>query len=375
MRARTVFILFIVAVLGTALVIILFPRFMALIYQVQGGKLLEKAMAADVIEDASLLFCQTSSIKNISLDQAISKLNTAIEYRPTQSQPYLLLGRAYLLQGEYDRAASAYSNYVRLRPANPLGHLEKGEAYIAFLRSKLNANLGEALNENPLQAPLEIDVAKSTIIEELGKADIVQSQWINNARKAFSQRLYEQTLCFYQVADLLDPELPRGDKFLWSLATIVQDDTVGANQIKGVTQIYDLQNDLHIAAKDLQWVEPFRLLGEPLKIFPGSDPAFGVMWWNGSAVAVVHVYKEGNYQLTLRARSDPPAPINISIEHNLLTIDEVSLSDGDSNWKEVTALVSLSPGLHIIGVKFINDETINNINRNAVLDWIGLSPR
>lgn len=360
------------AIGAVTLGIILFPRASALINQVQAGQFIQRVMAQEGIENVNTLFCRTSPLENAILDQSIAGLQKAMLYNPSLSQAALWLGRGYLLRGEPDKAVSAYLDFVKLKPENRLGHLEAGEAYMALLRTVMKGKLGDASSISTSQTSQDEALFKA-IKKELLAAGTGQSQWIEIARDAFTRGSYDQTLCYYQVAYILDSNLMTGDEFLWSLAAILQNPLVDAGEIARVNKIYNLQNEVQVAAKDLQWAEPFRSLGQSLSDNPGANPALGIMWWNGVAVAVVRVSDPGNYVLTLRVREDAPAPIELSVENNFTQVADFSLNRADSSWQEVSAEINLNQGLNLIGIRYKNDAKVDGVDRNAVLDWIRLS--
>lgn len=367
-RGLTILLVVMVLVFGAA---VLYRPSLALFNQIKGGHLMQQVVVQEGIDDLSVAFCCLPPLSNANLDQAIASYQKALEFAPAFSHTYLSLGRAYLLKGEPAQAVAAYLNYVRLRPENPLAHLEAGEANVALLRATQNEALGQVFLGSSLQISRDSEVL-NLAAQELLAAGTDQTEWVNTAREAFSQKAYERTIYDYQIATILDPTLSAGDRFLWNLAVVLQVPSIEINHLSGVDVIYELSDEIQIAAKDLQWVEPYPFLGQPLSQNPGADPAFGTMWWNGLAVAVVNTSEEGDFQLTLRARDDPPAPIKLSIEHNMVSVLDVSLQQAEAQFVETSVSLKLSPGLHIIGVRFTNDETVNGINRNAVLEWIRL---
>ncbi len=135
-----------------------------------------------------------------------------------------------------------------------------------------------------------------------------------------------------------------------------------------------LTEDVYIQARTLQWMimEPSWHVnyGDPLAKFPGSDPEMGVLHWDGSAVTAVEVLAAGTYHITIRGQHLSPAPIQFRLEHNLRPVMSFAFVDGDKSWQEVGTDVYFEPGLHVIGIRFMNDGVINGVDRDLVLDWI-----
>ena len=104
------------------------PWILGLYFQIQGGKQLQAALqSAGVAEDIACTNDPLTDGASVQgLEQAIENLTRATAHYPDLAQAYLLLGRANCALGEYEEAVKAYEEYARLRPENPLGHLELG---------------------------------------------------------------------------------------------------------------------------------------------------------------------------------------------------------------------------------------------------------
>ena len=67
-----------------------------------------------------------------SLDQAVALLEKAQNLKPNNPQTYLLLGRAYCLQGDFSAAIAAFDEFSRIRKGNPLGAQETAFSHITM---------------------------------------------------------------------------------------------------------------------------------------------------------------------------------------------------------------------------------------------------
>jgi tetratricopeptide (TPR) repeat protein len=130
MTKLTSSLLILAIILGSG--IFLAPRLLGMYYQTQGGSLLEGINSQN---SETVLTCaypaDLSGTTFIQLDQATGYLQKAVRVHPKEPQSYLLLGEAFCLRGEPQKAILAYRGYLRLRPDNPLGQIKLGFAYAA----------------------------------------------------------------------------------------------------------------------------------------------------------------------------------------------------------------------------------------------------
>ncbi len=177
--------------------------------------------------------------KRVVLDQAIITLKRSIQLNPRLSNTYLILGRAYCLSGQYESAVEAYRDYIRLRPNNPLGHIELGFAYEAISYSNSSgpshdielalrqwreagfdaqsfSQIGDRLLSNGLNAEalqwywrsLQIDPGNQDVRLNIGR--ICQASWPDNAE--ICQYYFQK----YSANLIVDPEFPANDVLsLW----------------------------------------------------------------------------------------------------------------------------------------------------------------
>jgi len=110
----------------------LVPRGIGLYHQLAGGRLLAQLETSATVDTEVVGKWHTdlgSSDEALALaSAAVSHLEVAAAIDPGLSHAYLLLGRSHHLLGEHTLAIQAYRQYTNLRPDNPLGHLELGQA-------------------------------------------------------------------------------------------------------------------------------------------------------------------------------------------------------------------------------------------------------
>jgi tetratricopeptide (TPR) repeat protein len=302
------------------------------------------------------------------LTAAVAHLQAAQAYNLEDGLGNLLLGRSYCLMGEPDRAVEPYLAYTRLRPTNVVGRLQLAFAYLRacdeiFEQGRSNTNVEGGVFTCP-------EDWRSAAVAEWRRTGWTAKEFESLGGRAFDERRYELALSMYRAALMMEGQLPPHLTFLSSITAIVSGRLSLDNTSSGALLIHQLDGSLRMAAKTLQWMPS----GELLMAYPYKEPALGVMWANGTAVAVVRVSRQGAYRIRVRALNTPPAPVELQIEQDMEPLERFALSRGDMTWEEVEFLTTLDRGFHVIGIRFLNDlySNISGDDRNAVLDWIEL---
>jgi tetratricopeptide (TPR) repeat protein len=369
---RVFVILLILAILAITIIWIT-PRTLALYAQRKGSQLLNRALSNTDSALQNAFPCALQATRNKDAEalaiQAIPYFQNALSHNPKLEQAYFSLGRAYCLTGEADKAVKAYQDYTRLKPGNPLGHLELGFAYEAECKQKENqkakgdARMGElVLCEDANEQGL--------ILEEWQKAGFSANQLIDEGKKAFIKEQYEISVEWFKRAAIFGNHIPPSVYFQWGVASIVSGhpslDAINASS----STIYELKDNLTIEAENLQWVAEAPDIGLPyggtLSSLAWGNPNLGNMWWTGSAIAFIHVQEEAIYQITIRAQDTPPGPIKLQVERDFVPIDKLEMDKADFSWHELKTATILSRGVHMIGLNFLED------NGDATIDWISV---
>lgn len=345
----------------------------AFYYQAEGGRRLAMVQTA-VPNDRPLYSSASSSAAPGSMDQvtqAIADLQTSLKYNPDDSQTFLLLGRAYLLTGQSDQAVEAYRTYIRLRPANPLGHLELGFAYEAQCRSRGGSS------GSYFDCP--------NAIAEWRAGGLDSSQFIGLGDDAFKQRHWADAFAWYtRVGDLGtrtggDQPLPFDLLFREMFAAALAQSADAQPLLNAVRtrdstfRVYSLQDNLTIQGTGFRWMTPLgdgkdANYGIPLS--NGGSGTAGFLWWNGQAMALLSVAQAGNFSLRARLQDGAPPPVEMAIGVDGQQLEQITLSRGDDSWETLTLPVSLAEGFHSIDVWYLNDAIIDGRDRNAGVEWV-----
>ena len=346
MNVKKIILWLVLATLPIAALWLGFPHALALYHQIEGGKLLVQVLKTAYPEQADAIACTLEPLKDPAwrkqVNRAIGHLEKALDYDPGLAQAALLAGRGYCLLGEAGEAVRYYENYTSQKPANPNGYLE-----LSFAQSLHN------------QPP-------EMIWQSITKAGIQDQDLHAAAKSAFFARKFQQARVLFSFGDQLDG-LTQDETFLSMLTKIII--SPASIPDEDLFPVYHLENSITIEAEDLIWVRENKI-GIPLNTYPTGNLNWSVMWWNGAAVAVIHVLHPGTYHFLIRAQNTAPGSVNLDLEWNFQPVSNFSLTKEDGSWTVLDQEYDLLEGYQIVGLRFLNDEVVGGKNRNAILDWI-----
>ena len=352
--------------------IVLIPRGLSIYYQSRGGQHIDYVTRS--MEGIQELVCEPLPESNQSaieeVEQGIDDLQRAVRFNRRSAQSYYHLGKAYCLLGAPDDAMESYQQYTQLRPDNPLGHIGLGIAYYEYCRvnhrelqleTKSQGNAGELCHNQDVN---------DRIKTELMKAGIDRNRLLQVGNQAFEDREFEQSIFWFYLSDISDPKANFRENFPWMVSEFLLDKPINKrNQIS----TYYIDDVTIIEAESMYWLTPPQLIGKEVRELPSNDPDVGVLWTNGTAIALIKIPKDGEYELKLRAMDSPPSPINFQVEIDFSNVEEFSFSSEELIWREVVIKTTLDEGPHVIGVSFLNDGVARELDRNLIFDWIRIS--
>ena len=355
----------------------LMPRGLGLYYQVKAGNLLGTVLEARDNAESVTDFCFHQAISDDEqslLREAAAYLEKSIAFDPQAAHSYLLLGRVYCLLDSPAEAVSAYEVYAQMRPENPLGHLELGFGYEAECH-KTNHNATASKRVPASDSLCPNSELQALIAKEWEDAGATADQFFEDGNLAFSSQNYTSAADWYKHgAAFLASSLPSGILLKWEIASVIAHHTVDNLPNNEELIILPLSESLKIEAETLRWlkIDPHWNLeyGNQLIDHPSSNPNVGVMWWSGQAATFIQTDESGMYELTIRVQNTPPAPIKLKLEHNFTTIEQFEFSKEDMSWEERTVEYYLAEGVHLIIIQFLNDDSVDGVDRNAVIDWL-----
>lgn len=364
--------------LGILLIILWFyPKGLALAYQIRGGYLLDQAVQAEPAFQNDDFLCPVDPSDQVEVREMASEaenwLTKAVALNPRLSHGYLLLGRANCVLGNYENAKAWFGAFTELRPENPLGQLEFGLASLALEISNLTQN-GDIPCLIDFEAGSEDDGPLVSLLAQIQKTGFDRNVLERIVNKLFFQKEYHAASCVYQLVDTIPSEENPETLFLGHLASGLSNPASAENSTV-IPFVYLLEDEVLIEAPNMQWVDPLRVTGQTLAETNPVVSEFGVMWWNGSVVALVDVNKPGVVRVTTLAQNSSPEPIELQLELNLEPVAEFSLNRGDSSWEELEKDIFLKEGLNLVGIRFTNDGQVNDRDRNAYIQSIMLEKK
>jgi hypothetical protein len=347
------------------------PRALSLYYQEQGGRLLNLAFSIAGNSQSSPFACNLPPVDDPTvrsrLTLALQVLKRAIHYNPGASQAYLLLGRTECLLGEPKSAVETYLTYTRLRPENPLGHVELGFAYLAECQSEdpISTSLATGwvlCSQNPLQ---------KEIITEWEKGGVSQKDLIENGHTAIFQNKYAVSTRFYQAAGTFGKPLPFSEFFLWNLAAVQSGQSLPDAPSSRPIATIPITETTEIDPTRMYWLlkTPEHSIdnGMQLKEIPSGNQNQGVMWWQGTAVSIIDIPCDSNYQIMVRSMNfNPKEQLNGQLEllKDNLPITRFTIT---KDWGEFQTMTYLTKGLHLLALSYVQDVG------DAIIDRIRLN--
>lgn len=354
-QKRLILVAGMLLIVATAALLWLRPRALALYHQVRGGSILAGVLQTLQKTDPASFACQLGPLVDASthrkLQQAIAHLEASHKSDARLAQTDLLLGRAYCLDGQMENAINAYRAYTRLRPSNPLGHLELGLAY--------------ALN------------SQKAAVAEWQMAGVTPQQVLSTADQAFNRTGYLSAAYWYRAYAANVDEVPTAVLLRWAMAASVSGLPLPESASQSLPAFpIAAQGKTQIEAKYFRWLREIASYhvsyGDRLVDHPGSDPSIATMWWSGDAVIIIHVPESGKYGITINAQNTLPPPVQMNLAIDLAPVYPFEMDRGDMSWQEFQHTVVLSAGFHVVGLRYLNNAIVNGKDRDAVIDWIEL---
>ncbi len=357
------------------------PSVVALYHLEEGGQLLEEATKVNGAEVSTntgqpdptagdIYACAddplTDQTARNKVYQAIGQLQSGLASPLSRDRANLLLGRSYCLVGQYADAVAAYQAHTIERPHDPMGHLELGFADEALCYQKGAPAI--SISTLPKPAPICKDGdLQLTMRAEWREAGASGQEFLDLAGKARDAGSYEEALKWYSRAAMLQ-ELDPSILFWWGIAAVKAGYQVPVS-VGDALPVHNLDLDsTEIQGRTLQWMkqvpEYHVVYGDPLgRLSPGSDGS-GVMYWQGSSIFVVLSPRDAAYQMTIRAAHSTPVIGELEVEQDGRSITRFSITN---TWQELETKLDLTAGLHVIGVRYVQDVG------DAILQWIRLT--
>ena len=356
--------------------IVLIPRGLSIYYQSRGGQHIDYVMRS--VEGIQELVCEPLPESNRGaieeIEKGIEYLQRAVRFNGHSAQSYYHLGKAYCLLNSPSLAIEVYRKFMELNPQNPLGHLELAFAYNKYCITRQYGDedrIEDDFNGTLICNNPEILI---NISDELRKANIGTDDLIREAKSNFFNDNIKFADILFRLAFILKDDLSQSELFLKELSQISLRNELSNTVLSVNFPVYSINGTTSIRAQDLLWIKNSPELGNFLDGNSSGDKEFGVMWANGTAIAVIDNPNPSKFIFSVLAQNSIPAPITLVLEKNFETLDQFPFDKGDLSWETMSTEFYLDEGLQIIGISFINDQKVGQLDRNAYIGWIEISP-
>jgi tetratricopeptide (TPR) repeat protein len=343
------------------------------LYEHQGAVALKASAKSEGANQEDFACLQPPFVSHIArndLQIAINKLERAADFWDT-AHVHLLLGRAYCYAGQLEMAIETYSTYTQLRPNNLLARLEIAAAYSAAC--------------NP---EIAIEVFSQFCLDNT-MAEQVQHTWeynnheperfIHVAHSAFEGKKYSESaryFLYHSSYSFREKSLSDSDRFQWAVSAALTGNSL-PHSAAAALPVFQINKTTRVNGEELRWMRQIPdwniEYGDHPQVITIHNQKAAVVAWNGSVVAVIEILESGNYEITVQVFDALPSPILALVEVNERAVGEVELTAGDSSWKEKTYPVYLEQGHQLVGIRFTNNDLVDNIDRNLLIGWIEIT--
>lgn len=282
-----------------------------------------------------------------AVTQALPHLKDAIARRPDHAYAYRLLGEANAGLGNWPAAVADLQTARQKSPRNPLP---------AIL---LNSIYEKQLRIDPTQPVAQ----RQAMLREAG---IPPQYYLERGDQALARADIAEAQVQYERAVLLDPKPSENMLWRYVIASIAAKQPLRVN-VGGSDLVRAATGSTFIDAESMQLLDGKRIQYE-------KDPLVGTIYKNEAAYAVVDFKRAGKYQMGMRVQHSLPPPVKAQLEFDLKPIAQFELTKGDGTFTEFGQLVEIEPGLHVIGVRFLNDNSDGLLpgqkDRDLTIDYI-----
>jgi tetratricopeptide (TPR) repeat protein len=324
----------------------------------RAGRLLEGYLKAYASEYEDYLTCQLPVITELppekGLSDAVTLLEKAKSLRPQNRQTNLMLGRAYCLQGDYYNAIESFEGFSKAHPDNPLGDLESALAH--FSLSITSEELKDA-QKSALKQKSRL------LIEEQGLSG---NYFLERGNVLFNNRAFAAAWYWYYLAEVFQA-VPEEISFRTAVMDLVFNDDPLITVDVEEQYITTLNEDANISPDSFFHLED----GSPVNTREIQNKKVGIYYRNKDlGVNILKVQESGRYCLSIEAFDRPPKPtqIQLSLDFNPLTL--IELKNGDDTWQSFDINTYLEKGIYLLGIRLINDDNVNGVDRNGNLGQI-----
>lgn len=331
---------------------------LVLYHQQQAGKIIDQVSSNIEASDLISYRCFLGQLLDeppTEMNEAIIHLLTAKKFQEKNAHTVYLLGQAYCLNKDFDKAIRIFNYAQVLKENNPNYYIETGFAYQALAYEALNSYDNDLVDDiisktkqNLQRGQINFDSLTPLANEFFVKGEFEGAYLIYWLAKDYQTLSAIQDLRIFLINKVLDREFP-----------------LPVSNID--IPVLNIDKNLLIAPNEMF------SLNEAKKISHQEIDArlFGVMWSNKSdAVTLVDFSESGDYVFEIQLLDRSPAPTRLLLSIDFQPVLEIELPNGDDQLMTFDIDTFLTKGVHLLSVKLLNDAIINGEDRNGYINQI-----
>jgi hypothetical protein len=200
-------------------------------------------------------------------------------------------------------------------------------------------------------------------------ANLTADSLFEQAGTAFKDKKYNAALKWYERGALMGGRQSRSIAFRFAISAIMSTQDLPDSVETSSLSLYSLDATSRIEAEKLHWLLQDSYwnieYGNLLLDHPSGDKKVGVLWWGAPAIVFVDVGSGGDYRVVVRAKHSISGLGNLYVGYDFSSANSFPLT---SDWRHFRTIVRLSPGVHIICLRY--EQLAEDIDGDAILDWI-----
>ncbi|NLB54235.1 MAG: hypothetical protein GX811_00435, partial [Lentisphaerae bacterium] len=255
-----------------------------------------------------------------------------------------------------EQAVDVLNEFLILRPENQLARAEIGFAYTALARSTTDPQVAQTYQTKSSQY--------------LEKAGFSAESFINLGNAAFKQERYQDALIWYEVGESY---IEQQSSMLFRdalLQLVLEGSSPDSDQIKD-EMILELDTELIIEPTDLFIFSS----GASVQTRAEAGQTIGTLYSNSQDAGILlNVSEAKKFCISGQVLDKPPAATQVGVDIDFENLEILDVVSGDGNWVQFEFDVTLDPGLHVLGIKLMNDAIIDGVDRNAYIGSITINP-
>lgn len=279
------------------------------------------------------------------IQQAVLQAKQALRFTPNEAHAYRLLAQAHLNENNGEAAIEALTTYTQLRPDDPGGQFDLGTAYYRAGQTEKAVALWQAM----------------------GLTGEGMLQYANNA---LQQANYQAALLWAEQAALMDAN-PAQVAYVQGTIYARRGNETSAKQAFELVRQLDASLLPSLTVTDYMQFDNQQFNGLDQRLITTRSLEDGetliIVFANRTISQSFFLSDSGKFKFTLQAQNRLPPPIEIRIKFNDAPPVIMTFDKADNSWENKNIDIELPVGVNMIEISFINDATVNGLDRNLFI--------